>query len=164
MVILAVAEATFENISLMLLAALCSVLFGMLVYIWKSALSDIRERIDFQALRIKDLEKTSITKDEYEKTGLHTIAAIRESQAQLLNLSERITTFMIEIPQEFAKEENCKFKHKGLESLVAQVQISVEQSLQKLDVLNNCFQDIRLWQGRLEERHKIETGSHGKQQ
>jgi hypothetical protein len=156
----AVIDSSLEQATLWLLTALCSVLIGMLIYIWKSALADIRERIDSHALRIKDLEKTFVSKEDFEKSGKITIHAVREAQAQLLNLSERITTFMLEIPQEFAKEDNCRIKHQGLEIMVSQVQNAVNQSILKLDQVGKTLDDVRLWQGRAEERHKIETGTH----
>jgi hypothetical protein len=79
-------------------------------------------------------------------------------QAQLLNLSERITQTIIEFPKEFAKEENCQLKHRTMEVMLSQVQLGVTEMIKKMDNLSDSIQNLKIWQSKVDM--KVGTGPH----
>lgn len=160
-----ITDASIVQISLWFLGILCALLSGMLVYIWKSVLSNIdekflliRKELDKTDKRQEHLEETKVTKEEFKEQSTQSLRALREAQSQLLKLSEDISAFIYRLPKEFAREDHCKIKHQGLEVLVSEVQRSVLEVLRKLDTTANTLNKIENWRGRVDG--KIGTGNY----
>lgn len=151
-VILALAESSIVSLTTTVAGVVGGALLGLLVYIWRTNISELRRTIDRTESglagvveSVVEADKTKADRSELTRIMEEMRSESRENQARYVFLNETLTGALGSIRQEFARASECGVKHATLQDGLHTVNAQLRENKQVLQDMARKLDQILEW-------------------
>lgn len=152
MVTLGLAESSIVSISTTVLAALCGMLLGLIVYVWRTNIAGLKDEVGQSVettkelgLEVRRMDRSKVEVSALEKVVEEMRVEQKENQARYVFLNETLTGAVSDMRREFARSSECESKHAAIHELHQMLARQLGENKEVLQIISGKVDQILEW-------------------